>query len=71
MNKEEVLKKILNCNKCGLCQEVCPTYKISGHEFAVARGRLRLIRMALEGELDLNGEPELEEFVNECLLVIQ
>ncbi|NMA01095.1 MAG: (Fe-S)-binding protein [Clostridia bacterium] len=68
MNKEEVLKKILNCNKCGLCQEVCPTYKISGHEFAVARGRLRLIRMALEGELDLNGEPELEEFVNECLL---
>jgi len=34
----------------------------------VARGRNRLIRLALEEQLDLDNEPEIEEFINECLL---
>ncbi|NLW25321.1 MAG: (Fe-S)-binding protein [Clostridia bacterium] len=68
MQKEALLEIIMKCNRCGVCQEVCPTYKISGSEFQVARGRNRLIRLALEGQLDLNEEPEIEKFINQCLL---
>lgn len=68
MNKDGLLEVIMKCNRCGVCQEVCPTYKVSGNETKVARGRNRLIRLALEEQLDLDNEPEIEEFINECLL---
>ncbi|MFZ7101968.1 MAG: (Fe-S)-binding protein [Peptococcaceae bacterium] len=68
MDNTAMLETILKCNRCGTCQEVCPTYKVSGDEFAVARGRLRLLRMGLENNLDLNNEPDVENFINQCLL---
>ncbi|MFZ5945549.1 MAG: (Fe-S)-binding protein [Bacillota bacterium] len=68
MKKDQLLEIIMNCNRCGLCQEVCPTYKVSGVEANVARGRNRLVRMALEDELNLDNEPEIEQIINECLL---
>jgi glycolate oxidase iron-sulfur subunit len=68
MNKNAILEVLMKCNRCGLCQEVCPTYRVSGNEFAVARGRNRLIRMAIEGQLEFDKEPEIEQFINECLL---
>lgn len=63
-----MLETILKCNRCGTCQDVCPTYQVSGDEFSVARGRLRLIRMGLENKLDLNNEPDIDTFINQCLL---
>ncbi|SMB81475.1 glycolate oxidase iron-sulfur subunit [Desulfonispora thiosulfatigenes DSM 11270] len=68
MNKDELLEMVMKCNRCGFCQEVCPTYKTSGNEFQLARGRNKLIRMTLEGVLNLKEEPELEKYINECLL---
>lgn len=68
MNKDELLEIIMKCNRCGACQEVCPTYKTSHEEFQLARGRNRLIRMVLEGKLCLDEEPELFKFLDECLL---
>ncbi|KJS81016.1 MAG: hypothetical protein JM58_17930 [Peptococcaceae bacterium BICA1-8] len=68
MKKDELLKLLMNCNRCGLCQEVCPTYKVSHIEANVARGRNRLIRLALENQLNLDKEPEVEKIINECLL---
>ncbi|MGI6225937.1 MAG: (Fe-S)-binding protein [Peptococcales bacterium] len=68
MKKEELLEILLNCNRCGTCQETCPTYKVSHLESNVARGRNRLIRLALENQLNLDMEPEVEKFINECLL---
>lgn len=59
---------VYKCNKCGFCQEVCPTYKTTGEEFSVARGRNRLVRLALEGILDLSRERELEEYIYSCIL---
>lgn len=68
MKQAELLEELMKCNRCASCHDVCPTYKISGNEFAVARGRLRLLRLGLENQLDLDKEPELEIFANECLL---
>lgn len=66
--KDELLEMLLDCNRCGACQEVCPTYQVTNHEEKVARGRNRLIRLALEDELDLDNEQEIEKLLNECLL---
>ena len=68
MKKDELMKVLLNCNRCGSCQEVCPTYQVTNNEENVARGRNRLVRLALENKLDLDNEPEIEKLINECLL---
>jgi glycolate oxidase iron-sulfur subunit len=42
------------CNQCGFCQAGCPTYKTTGIEWTVARGRIALIRDVLAGRLPLD-----------------
>ena len=42
------------CNGCGFCQAGCPTYKTTGIEWTVARGRIALLRDALTGRLEMN-----------------
>ncbi|MFN2451016.1 MAG: (Fe-S)-binding protein [Candidatus Dormibacteria bacterium] len=42
------------CNKCSLCQAVCPTYVTNPVEWETARGRVSLIRDAIEGRLELH-----------------
>lgn len=64
----DMVEEAVRCNKCGFCQEVCPTYKVTGEEFAVARGRNRLIRLVLDGKLDLKQEPEIAKYLYDCLL---
>lgn len=68
IKKEDLLEILMNCNRCGVCQEVCPTYQVSNNEANVARGRNRIIRLVLEKKLDLDHEPEIEKLINECLL---
>ncbi len=59
---EEVLQK---CNKCGLCLPGCPTYRITGIEWASARGRVALLRSAiLDKRLELS---DLDEQIFNCL----
>jgi glycolate oxidase iron-sulfur subunit len=41
------------CNKCSLCQAVCPTYVVNPVEWETARGRVGLVRDAIEGRLEL------------------
>src|SRR5450432_1932387 len=38
------------CVHCGLCNATCPTYQITGDELDGPRGRIYLIKQALEGE---------------------
>ncbi len=44
----------MNCNRCGLCLVVCPTYREFLSEAASPRGRVALARKGLEGDLDLS-----------------
>jgi glycolate oxidase iron-sulfur subunit len=54
------------CMRCGFCQGVCPVYRETRGESAVARGRLALLEAALAGRVRW-GQP-LEERLSTCLL---
>ena len=41
------------CRSCGACRSVCPVFAEVGTEGSVARGKVALIRAALDGTLDL------------------
>ncbi len=46
----DVAERILrNCVHCGFCLATCPTYQILGNELDSPRGRIYLIKQALEG----------------------
>jgi glycolate oxidase iron-sulfur subunit len=50
---QDVYQQASECNKCSLCQAVCPTYVVNPVEWETARGRVALVRDAIEGRLDL------------------
>ncbi|CAN5625486.1 glycolate oxidase subunit GlcF [soil metagenome] len=41
-----------HCIRCGFCLEACPTFTTTGRETDSPRGRIYLVRSALEGKLD-------------------
>jgi len=55
---------LTNCVHCGLCLDVCPTYKLTGDENNSPRGRLRLWRKEAEGVLNM--DPLVEHYTAEC-----
>ena len=62
---KEIETEILRCLKCGECQEVCPVYQDLGNESFVARGKIRLMRAVMRGEIELT--PGVQERLNRCL----
>ncbi len=50
----KVLALADQCVKCGMCQTVCPTYRLQHHEAESPRGRIALIQGLLENRLPLN-----------------
>ena len=52
------------CVHCGFCLPACPTYKILGEEMDSPRGRIVLIKSALEGQLNIE---ETAPFIDHCL----
>ncbi len=60
-------ESIINaCVHCGLCLSSCPTYVETGHEASSPRGRIYLIKMVSEGQLDVQ-DPTFEFQMNQCL----
>jgi glycolate oxidase iron-sulfur subunit len=49
----DIYEDVSRCNKCSLCQAVCPAYQVNPLEWETARGRVALIRDAMEGRLAL------------------
>jgi glycolate dehydrogenase iron-sulfur subunit len=48
---QELMEK---CVHCGFCLPVCPTYALWGEEMDSPRGRIYLMKMALEGTTQMN-----------------
>lgn len=53
------------CNRCGFCQAGCPTYKVTGSEWLLMRGRVALAEAAAEGKVPL---AEIAHAMDTCLL---
>jgi glycolate oxidase iron-sulfur subunit len=52
------------CVHCGLCLAACPTYRVLGEEMDSPRGRIFLMKEALEGALT---KEEVLPYVDRCL----
>ncbi|MBF0520115.1 MAG: (Fe-S)-binding protein [Nitrospirae bacterium] len=66
MNDTEFIHNINLCVKCGGCKAECPTYFASSKEMESARGRMRLLKAFLSGELAPG--KKLSEKIFSCLL---
>ena len=53
------------CIRCGLCQMVCPIYAELGAEPAVARGKVRLVKELIDGNITVSAR--LKEIMDLCL----
>jgi len=55
----------LDCVHCGLCLNVCPTYRLTGRENSSPRGRVYLMRGIAEGRIEPG--PTVAEELHFCL----
>jgi glycolate oxidase iron-sulfur subunit len=57
-------RAIETCVHCGFCLPACPSYRVLGEEMDSPRGRIVLMKQALEGELSI---PDVLPYVDRCL----
>ena len=62
---EDFRNEINKCSKCGLCQSVCPIYKLTGNDCAVSRGKFVMLDGVLKGDLKLN--KTINKYLDLCL----
>ena len=53
------------CSKCGLCQAVCPVFKITGNECTVTKGKFLMLKGVQNGDLQLS--PTINKYLEMCL----
>jgi glycolate oxidase iron-sulfur subunit len=58
--------RLLACVHCGFCLSVCPTYTRLGDEADSPRGRLHLMRAAVEGRIETT-DPAYATHIGRCL----
>ena len=61
---EIMAQAVQTCVHCGFCLPACPTYRLLGEEMNSPRGRIFLMKEALEGNLALE---EAMPYVDRCL----
>lgn len=58
-------EEIHTCSKCGLCQSVCPVYKVTGNDCSVSRGKFIMLNGIIKGDLELN--KNVNKYLDMCL----
>ena len=61
---DEMIHAVEACVHCGFCLPTCPTYVILGQEMNSPRGRIILMKSALEGRLTVE---ETKPYIDCCL----
>ncbi len=61
----ELHEQTIKCIRCGFCLEACPTFVLTGRETESPRGRIYLVRSAVEGQLAWS--EEVQEHLDTCL----
>ena len=61
----EYKEEIHSCSKCGICQSVCPIYKITGNDCTVSRGQFIMLKGLLKGDLKMS--PRINKYLDLCL----
>jgi glycolate oxidase iron-sulfur subunit len=61
---DRMIAAIDACVHCGFCLPTCPTYLVMNEEMDSPRGRIVLMKSALEGKLQTS---EIEKFIDNCL----
>jgi glycolate oxidase iron-sulfur subunit len=61
---EGMARAVTTCVHCGFCLAACPTYKVLGEEMDSPRGRIVLMKQALEGELSIS---DALPYIDRCL----
>lgn len=61
----EFEEQIHSCSKCGLCQSVCPIYKITGNDCTVSRGQFIMLRGVIKNELKMS--KTINRYLDLCL----
>lgn len=56
---------VLQCMRCGLCINACPTYRTDGVETETPRGRVAMIKAVIDGKLP--ADEEFIEHIYDCL----
>ena len=54
-----------HCIRCGFCLEACPTFTTTASEMESPRGRIYLVRSAMEGKL--RWQEDVKEHLDRCL----
>ena len=57
-------EQVEKCVHCGFCLPACPTYRVLGEEMDSPRGRITLMKSALEGTLPIE---QTLPFIDKCL----
>ena len=58
-------KEISKCSKCGLCQSVCPIFKLTKNECSVNKGKFIMLHGVTKGELKLS--KNINKYLDMCL----
>jgi glycolate oxidase iron-sulfur subunit len=59
-----MVRAVETCVHCGFCLPSCPTYRVLGEEMDSPRGRIVLMKQALEGELSAR---DVLPYIDRCL----
>lgn len=64
---DQVAAELDRCNKCGFCQTACPTYRVTGFEWMVTRGRVSLVQDVQAGTLSIL-DPDFGLAMDSCFV---
>lgn len=65
MSERDLSELTTHCVHCGFCLEACPTFQVTRNEVESPRGRIYLVRSALEGQL--RWQEDVREHLDLCL----